>query len=97
VLRPRARSARLPLLGLLAIAGPGLGSGVADNDGGGITPERPPLPADVVTALKDASLEGSEALARCFKGLSEATRGRIVADYAEEWASLKADAAKVQS
>ena len=35
--RSRARRARLSLLGLLAIAGPGLVSGFADNDAGGIT------------------------------------------------------------
>ncbi len=34
---PRARSARLRLIGLLAILGPGLVSGFADNDAGGIT------------------------------------------------------------
>ncbi len=33
----RARRARLTLLGLLAVAGPGLVSGFADNDAGGIT------------------------------------------------------------
>jgi Mn2+/Fe2+ NRAMP family transporter len=35
--RSRARRARLTLLGLLAIVGPGLVSGFADNDAGGIT------------------------------------------------------------
>lgn len=35
--RPRVRAARLTLLGLLAIVGPGLVSGFADNDAGGIT------------------------------------------------------------
>ncbi|HEY7940778.1 MAG TPA: Nramp family divalent metal transporter [Candidatus Limnocylindrales bacterium] len=35
--RPRAVRARLTLLGLLAIVGPGLVSGFADNDAGGIT------------------------------------------------------------
>ena len=56
---------------------------------------RPELPVDVVNALKDAAKEGTEALAACFKGLSEVTRARIVADYQEEWTALKADAAKV--
>jgi NRAMP (natural resistance-associated macrophage protein)-like metal ion transporter len=37
VSRPRARRARLTLLALLAVVGPGLVSGFADNDAGGIT------------------------------------------------------------
>ncbi len=35
--RPRARGARLTILGLLAVVGPGIVSGFADNDAGGIT------------------------------------------------------------
>lgn len=58
--------------------------------------ERPKLPEDVINALKDAAKVGSDALAICFKGLSEQTRGRIVADYMEEWKGLKSDAAKVK-
>lgn len=61
------------------------------------TDDRPSLPVDVINALKDASKLGSEDLAACFKGLSEQTRGRIVADYMEEWKALKADAAKVKA
>lgn len=57
---------------------------------------RQALAEDVKTALKDASKEGTEALSRCFKGLAETTRARIVADYNEEWTALKADAAKVK-
>jgi hypothetical protein len=56
---------------------------------------KPELPPDVVTALKDAAREGTQALDACFKGLSEQTRARIVADYSQEWDALKADAAKV--
>lgn len=58
--------------------------------------ERPALPVDVINALKDAAKVGSDALAVCFKGLSEQTRGRIVADYMEEWKTLKNEAAKVK-
>lgn len=63
-----------------------------DKDG---SDERPPLHEDVKIALKEASKEGTDALARCFKSLSETTRARIVADYNEEWTALKEDAAKV--
>lgn len=58
--------------------------------------ERPALPVDVINSLKDAAKLGSDDLAACFKGLSEQTRGRIVADYMEEWKALKTDAAKVK-
>lgn len=57
---------------------------------------RPELPLDVINALKAASEEGSEQLGAVFRGLTEQTRGRIVADYSEEWTALKADAAKVK-
>jgi hypothetical protein len=67
-----------------------------DDGGAGGGDERPALAEDVKTALKDAAKEGSDALARTFKGLSETTRARIVADYHEEWTALKADAAKVR-
>jgi hypothetical protein len=69
-----------------------LRTGEVDNDG---QTERPELPLDVQTALEDAAKVGSEALANCFRGLSETTRARIVADYNEEWKQLKAVAAKV--
>jgi hypothetical protein len=58
--------------------------------------ERPPLADDVKNALKDAAALGSETLAKCFQGLAQTTRARIVADYLEEWNALKADAAKVK-
>lgn len=58
--------------------------------------DRPALAEDVKTVLKEAAKEGEAALAKCFKELSAQTRGRIVADYSEEWESLKAEAAKVK-
>lgn len=68
-----------------------------DDDGAGSDGDnRPKLPVDVINALKDAAALGADALAKCFKGLAETTRGRIVADYNEEWKALKADAEKVK-
>jgi hypothetical protein len=58
--------------------------------------EAPPLADDVRIALEDAANEGSDALALCFKGLAEETRGRIVADYRNWWTDLKGSAAAVK-
>lgn len=64
-----------------------------DADDRGAVEERPELPTDVITALKDAAQRGSEALATEFKGLKNETRALIVLHYSEEWEGLKADAA----
>ena len=55
----------------------------------------PPLPEDVKTALEEAAKQGSAALQKEFKGLSEQMRARIVADYSERWNELKAEAGRV--
>lgn len=66
-----------------------------DEGAGETDDERPALAEDVKTVLKEAAKEGMEALAKAFQGLAQTTRARIVADYNEEWTTLKADAAKV--
>lgn len=58
--------------------------------------KRPELAQDVVNSLKDAADLGTAELSSAFQKLAEKTRALIVLHYSEEWAALKADAAKVR-